>query len=260
MNAGEDDRRWYEEIERRLTQRFRAVYLLVTMAALFGFGVMNTQRMMHDASLLPAQGTVVALGTDSAGEPTFTATFVDAEGNWHRDTQGYGYWYGRGEPQVGAPIAYLYGVKPISGDFYAVPRGDGILKWVFGLAAAGFALLGVLAGMVIMREHDTRRALVRGGERLPLQMPSIRRMRVEVPTGAAGARGGDLWRLEGRVFDAARGEYVECASDWQQPPPPELDLSQVPPLLVDPSHPGKRWLPVGALRTSGYAPGQPKAA
>lgn len=260
MDAGDDDRRWFEEIERRLTQRFRAVYILVTAAALFGFGVMNTQRMMHDASLLPAKGSVVALGTGSSGEPTFTATFVDAEGNWHRDTQSYGYWYQRGEPTVGAPIEYMYGIKPISGDFYAVPRADGFLKWLLGVPTALFALLGILAGVVIMREHDTRRALVRVGQRLPLQMPSIRRMRVEVPTGAAGARGGDLWRLEGRVFDAAIGAYVECASDWQQPPPPDLDLSRVPPLLVDPMHPRRRWLPVGALRTSGYAPGGHKQA
>lgn len=255
MDAGDDPRRWLEEIERRLTLRFRGVYILVTFAALFGFGLMNTQRLMHEPGLLPAEGTVVELGTSSNGEPTFTTTFQDAEGTWHRETETWAYHYARGNPYVGEKIDYLYGIKPASGDFYAVPRGDGWLKWMFGLPAALFALLGIGAGTLIMREHNTRRALVREGERVPLEMPRIGRMTVSVPTGAAGERGGELWRLEGRVFDAQRSEYVEIASDWQQPPPPpELVLSQVPPLLVDPKRPKRRWLPVGALRTAGYAP------
>jgi len=258
MDAGDDARRWLEEIERRLTQRFRAVYLLITMAALFGFGVMYSQRMVHGASLRAAQGSVVALGTSSTGEPTFTTAFVDAEGNWHRETESYGYWYHRGKPYVGAPIEYMYGIK--YGDFYAEPRGDHMLKWLFGVPAGLFALFGILAGVVIMREHDTRRALVRGGQRVPLQMPRIGHRHVTLPGGPAGPASFDLWRLEGRVFDAGAGEYVECASDWQQPPPPELDLSRVPPLLVDPAQPRKRWLPVGALRTSGYAPAGNKQA
>jgi hypothetical protein len=252
MDAGDEDRRWYEEIERRLTERFRGVYICIFAAAVFFVGVLNTQRMMHEPGLLSATGTIVALGTGSGGEPTMTAVFQDAEGNWHRDTQGYGYHYARGEPRVGEPIEYLYGTKARSGDFYAVPRADGFLKWAFGVPAALFTLMAIVFGVLVMREHDTRRALVRNGLRLPLQAPRIGRMQFSVPTGASGSHRVDLWRLEGSVFDAARGEFVDCASDWQQPPPPELDLARVPPLLVDPARPSRRWLPVGALRTAGY--------
>lgn len=254
MGAGDDDRRWYEEIERRLTERFRGVYLAFAAAALFGFGVMNTQPLMHDAALLPATATIVSLGTDSRGEATFTATFMDAGGNWHRDTQPASYHYAPGEPRVGDKVEYLYGEGLATGQSYAVPRADGILKWFFGVPAALFTLFGVVAGVVVLREHDARRALVRAGRRLPLQMPRIGHRRVSLPAGGAGTVTLDTWRLEGRVFDEAAGEYVDCASDWQQPPPPQLDLAQVPPLLVDPLQPRKRWLPVGALRTSGYAP------
>jgi len=150
---------------------------------------------------------------------------------------------------------------PISGDFYAAPRADGWLRWMFGLPAALFALLSVGAGVLVMREHNTRRALVREGERVPLEMPRIGHKTLTVGTGAAGTANVELWRLEGRVFDAERCEYIEIASDWQQPPPPpELDLSRVPPLLVDKSRPSRRWLPVGALRTAGYASARKKAA
>src|SRR5207344_231755 len=67
MAAVADERRWYREIERRLAARFRSVYLLFGFAALMGFGFANMQRMMHDAELLPATATVVALGTGSSG-------------------------------------------------------------------------------------------------------------------------------------------------------------------------------------------------
>jgi len=261
MDAGDDgDRRWFEEIERRLTQRFRGVYIALTFAGVCGFALVNTQRMMHDPALLPATATIVALGTGSGGEATMTSAFVDAEGNWHRDTQPASYHYARGEPRVGEQLEYLYGIKPATGDFYAVPRADGMLKWAFGLAAGLLALAGLGFGVVVLREHDARRRLVRLGERLPLQMPRIGHRSVTLPSGARGTLRVDMWRLEGRVFDAARGEYVECASDWQQPPPPELDPECVPPLLVDPARPSRRWLPVGALRTAGYAPGARRAA
>jgi hypothetical protein len=176
------------------------------------------------------------------------------------ETESYGYWYHRGKPYVGAPIEYMYGTTPTSSDFYAEPRLDHLLKWLLGAPAGLFALWGILAGVLIMREHDARRALVRVGQRLPLQMPRIGHRTVTLPGGPAGPASFDQWRLEGRVYDASAGEYVECASDWQQPPPPELDSSRVPPLLVDPTHPRRRWLPVGALRTSGYAPAGNKQA
>jgi hypothetical protein len=253
MDAVADERRWYREIERRLAARFRGVYLSFGFAALMGFGFANTQRMMHDGALLPVTATVVALGTDSSGEPTMTSSFVDAEGNWHRDTQPASYHYARGEPRVGDSIPYLYGIHSATGMFYSVPRADGILKWFFGVPAAVFTLVGIVLVVLILRERSARRELVRVGLRVPLEMPRIGHRAMTLPGGAAGAVHFELWRLEGRVFDAARGEFVECASDWQQPPPPELGAAPLPPLLVDRRHPGRSWLPVGELDYAGHA-------
>ena len=253
MQGVEDERRWYREIERRLAARFRGVYLLFGFAGLMAFGFANSQRMMHDGSLLPVTATIVALGTDSSGEPTMTSAFVDAEGNWHRDTQPASYHYARGEPRVGDKVAYLYGVHPATGMFYMTPRADGILKWFFGVPALLSALCGAVVTMLILRERNARRALVRGGLRVPLELPRIGHRALSLPAGAAGTVHFELWRLEGRVFDAARGEFVECASDWQQPPPPELGTAPLPPLLVDPKRPARRWLPVGELDYAGHA-------
>ena len=253
MDAGDDDRRWLDEIGRRFATRMHGVYLCLGAAALFGLGLANTQRMLHEPGMLPAQATIVALGTGSSGEPTFTATFADAEGNWHRDTQEYSYHYARGEPRVGEQLDYLYIVKPETDYFQAAPRADGILQWLFGVPVAFFVLLGIVLGVVIMREHNARRALVRSGQRVPVQMPRLGFRSLVLPAKyTSGSTHVELWRLEGRVYDASAGEYVDCASDWQQPPPPELELSRVPPLLVDPARPSRRWLPVGALRTAGY--------
>jgi len=253
MDAVADERRWYREIERRLAARFRGVYLTLGFAALMAFGFANTQSMMHDGSLLPVTATVVALGTDSSGEATMTSAFVDAEGNWHRDVQPASYHYARGEPRIGDSIDYLYGIHPATNSFYAVPRADGILKWFFGVPAALFALVGVVLVMIILRERDRRRALVRAGLRVPLEMPRIGHRAMTIPGGAAGAVHIEMWRLEGRVFDAARGEFIECASDWQQPPPPEIGNAPLPPLLVDPKRPTRRWLPVGELDYAGHS-------
>ena len=249
---GDDERRWLEEIGRRLAQRFRGVYVAIGAAALFGLALANTQRMMHEPWLSPAKATIVSLGIDSSGERAFTAAFADAEGNWHRDTRPYSYYYSRGEPRVGETLPYLYGVSPLTNDFRAMPRADVVLQWLFGIPTALFALLAVGFGVVVMREHDLRRALVRTGQRLPVQMPAIGHRTLVLPGAGGNAVRMDMWRLEGRVYDATAGGYVECHSDWQQPPPPELDPARVPPLLVDPARPSLRWLPVGSLRTAGY--------
>jgi hypothetical protein len=172
MDAGDADRRWYLEIERRLAQRFHGVYATISVAGLCGIALLQS---------------------------------------------------------------------------------DGVLRWLFGVPAALLTGVAIALGVRVLREHDARRALVRSGERVALQAPRIGHRSVVLPTGTAGTRRVQLWRLEGRVFDAARGVYVDCASDWQQPPPPVLDPAQVPPLLVDRTHPSRRWLPVGALRTAGYA-------
>jgi hypothetical protein len=101
---------------------------------------------------------------------------------------------------------------------------------------------------------------VRNGERLALQAPRIGYRTVILPAGAVGALRTEWWRLERRVFDPGRGEFVECASDWQLPPPPQLDAARIPPLLVDVARPSRRWLPVGGLRTAGYAASARQAA
>jgi hypothetical protein len=245
VNAVEAERRWYREIEKRLSVRFRGVYLTVGFAALMAFGFANTQRVLHDGDLLPASATVVALGTGSSGEPTMTSTFQDAEGNWHRDTQPASYHYARGEPRVGDRIDYLYGVK--YGDFYAVPRADGILKWMFGVPAAVFALSSFVLGALILRERAFRRRLVQGGKREALETPRIGHRSLSLPAGASGVHHIKLWRLEGRYWDSALNEYVEAASDWQPLPVPTLNETDVPPVLVDPQDPSRYWLPVGAL-------------
>jgi hypothetical protein len=247
VNAVEAERRWYREIEKRLSTRFRGVYLAVGFAALMAFALANTQRLMHNAALLPVSATIVALGTDSSGEPTMTSTFQDAEGNWHRDTQPASYHYARGEPRVGESIAYLYGVLPSTGLFYAVPRADGILKWMFGVPAAIFALFSVLLGVLILRERAFRRHLVQDGKREALETPRIGHRDLAVPAGASGVHRIQMWRLEGRYWDSARNEYVEAASDWQPLPVPTLNETDVPPVLVDPQDPSRYWLPVGAL-------------
>jgi hypothetical protein len=245
VNAVEAERRWYREIEKRLSTRFRGVYLAVGFAALMAFALANTQRLMHNAALLPVSATIVALGTDSSGEPTMTSTFQDAEGNWHRDTQPASYHYARGEPRVGDQIDYLYGVK--YGDFYAEPRADGTLKWMFGVPAAVFAFASIVLGAVILRERAFRRHLVQDGKRETLETPRLGHRSLALPAGASGVHRIELSRLEGRYSDGARNEIVDCASDWQPLPVPTLNETDVPPVLVDPQDPSRYWLPVGAL-------------
>jgi hypothetical protein len=238
-----DDSGWYAEIEGRRRRRFRGVYLLLAFAALMAVGFANTQRMMHDGDLRPASATIVALGTGSSGEPTMTSRFQDADGAWHTDTQPASYHYARGEPRVGETVDYLYGIKPISG-FYAVPRADAPLRWLFGAVALLFALLGAGAAWLILRERNYRRRLLATARREPLAAARLGERAYSLPAGAAGTQRVALWRLEGRYFDPAAGEYVDCASDWQPAPAPaDFDPARAPPVFVDPLAPSRYWLP-----------------
>jgi hypothetical protein len=244
-----DESGWYAEIDRRGRQRLPGFYLCAGFFVLMLVGYANSTRMMHGPGYTAAEGTIVALGTGSGGEPTMTSEIRDAAGVVHRDTQPTSYHYARGEPRVGESIGYLYRASPYTGEFVAVVRADGLLKWLFGPAAAVMGLFGLGSLAFILRQARQRRALVREGERVKIELPRIGHRSMALPAGAAGTVRIDLWRLEGRVFDPQQGEYVECASDWQQPPAPEpgFDPALVPPLLVDRAKPSRRWLPVGAL-------------
>jgi hypothetical protein len=244
-----DESLWHAEIGRSWRQRLPGFYLCAGFAALMLAGYANSQRLMHGPGFTATRGTIVALGTGSSGEPTMTSEIRDAAGVVHRDTQPASYHYAPGEPRVGEPIGYLYRRSPYTGEFDAVVRADGLLKWLFGPAAAVMGLFGAGSLGFILRRGRQRRALVRDGERVKIELPRIGHRSVVLPAGRAGSVRVDMWRLEGRVFDPEQGEYVECASDWQQPPAPEaeLDPALVPPLLVDRANPSRRWLPVGAL-------------
>jgi hypothetical protein len=238
-----DEQRWYEEIERRRRARFRGVYLLLGFAALMALGFANSTRMMHGAGLQPATATIVALGVGSGGEPTMTSRFQDATGAWHTDVQPASYHYADGEPRVGESIGYLYGTKRHSG-FYAVPRADAPLRWLFGPIALLFALLGAGAAWLILRERNYRHRLVATARREPLANARIGQRAYALPAGAAGTQRVELWRLEGRYFDPGAGEYVDCASDWQgAPAPADFDPAHAPPVFIDPITPSRYWLP-----------------
>lgn len=234
------------EIARRARRRFIGVWICAVAAALFGAGVLFAQRMMHGEGYRLAQGRIVALGTSSSGEPTFTGEFRDADGVLHRDTETYGYHYAPGDPRLGERVGYLYRIKPATGSFDSFPRGDVILHWTFGVPAVAFVLFGALAAALIVRESRYRRWLVANGQREPLAHPAIRERAVALPAGA-GSQVVRNWRLEGKYFLPAAGEYVEAHGDWEPPPVRELQAgAEAPVLLLDPRDPSRYWLPSGA--------------
>jgi hypothetical protein len=247
-NIPNEDLAWLEELRRRRRQRLPGVYLCLGFAALMLLGYCNSLRMAHGAGFTPVTGTIVALGTGSSGEPTMTSEIRLPDGSVHRETEETSYHYARGEPRIGESIDYIYRRSPYgTGDMQLWVRGDWILRWMFGPAAAVMGAFGMILLGVILRQHARRRELIRSGERVPIELPRIGHRRIVLP-GSAGPVQVDTWRLEGRVFDPQACEYVEVASDWLQPPAPEsLDPALVPPLLVDKARPSRRWLPVGAL-------------
>jgi hypothetical protein len=241
-----DEALYRAEISRRCRRRMGGVYICLVAAMLFATGVVFSTAMMHGEGYSAATGTIVALGTGSSGEPTFTGEFTDSAGVVHRDTQNYGYHYARGEPRLGERVDYLYKTMPLGGEFRSFPRGDGFLRWAFGAPAAFFVLLAALFYWIIARERGFRLRLIREGKREHLEAARIRHRSVVVPTGANSHRV-DLWRVEGRYFDPARGEYVDCHGDWESPPAPALPAGAAPLLLVDPTNSSRYWLPSAPL-------------
>jgi 2'-5' RNA ligase len=160
-----DDAHYRAEIARRCRRRMAGVYVCIAAAALFGTGVAFSTRMIHGDGYSAATGTIVALGTGSSGEPTFTGEFTDAAGVVHRDTQEYGYHYARGEPQLGQRVKYLYKASALTGDFHSFPSAAGIVHWVFGIPAVLFVLLGALFAWLIARERGFRLRLLGEGRR-----------------------------------------------------------------------------------------------
>jgi hypothetical protein len=248
-NVTPEEQSWLDELRRRRRQRLWGVYLCAAFVALMLAGYFNSIRLVHGKGFTPVTGTIVALGTGSSGEPTFTAEVRLPDGSVHHDTEETSYHHARGEPRVGEGIDYIYRPSPYdSRDVQVWVRADFILKWMFGPAAAIMGLFGSGALIRILRQHSQRRALVRGGERVLVELPQVGHRSITLPAGAGNIVRVDTWRLEGRVFDPDAGEYVEVASDWQQLPAPEsFDAASVPPLLVDRAKRSRRWLPVGAL-------------
>ena len=222
------------------------VYVCIAAAALFGTGVAFSTRMIHGDGYSAATGTIVALGTGSSGEPTFTGEFTDAAGVVHRDTQEYGYYYARGEPQLGQRVKYLYKASALTGDFHSFPSAAGIVHWVFGIPAVLFVLLGALFAWLIARERGFRLRLLREGRCERLEAPSIRNRRVVIPAGA-NTQVVDTWRLEGRYFDPKQGEYVDCHGDWESPPVATLTADAAPVLFIDPKDSSRYWVPSAPL-------------
>lgn len=238
----DEDAIYRAEVSRRCRKRLAGVYLCIGAAALFGIGVLYSTRMMHGSGFSAASGRIVALGTGSSGEPTFTGEFTDAAGVVHRDTRSYGYHYARGEPRIGERVDYLYKTLEPTGDFRSFPRADAILRWVFGIPTALFVLLAALFTWIIQRERRFRLGLLRDGRRERVEQAGVRHRSVVIPTGSNTQRV-DLWRLEGRYFDPARGEYVDCHGDWESPPAPELPAGEAPLLLIDRNDSSRYWLP-----------------
>lgn len=247
MNAPASDTELYAEIGRDVRRRAGGVVITLVMTSLMAVGFFNSMRMMHGSDFHVAVGTIVEVVKDpQSGETLMTSEFRDAAGTLHRDTQTAGYHYARGEPVVGQPIEYLYKNSEYTGELRGFPRADRILQWVFGLPMALFALMSVLASWYLSRKRALRRRLVGSGRREAGAGYAISRRSVPILTGNSGPV--EMWRLEARYFEPERAEFVECHSDWQHSPLPELGPdSPVSPILLDPTRPGRYWLPVGAL-------------
>ncbi len=247
-----DDAALLAEIDRNLRRRLVGVYIALVGAALLSLGVVFSVPMVHSGNPVAADGTIVAVEKDAAGETWMTSEFTDADGGTHRDRKTQGYHYAPGPPVVGQDIEYFYEHKALTGDMHMYPR-DRFLQWAFGGPMAFLLLVAVLAAWLLVRQRQRRRQLVRTGRREIAQAVTIRHRTLLLP---AGNRWQELamWRLQARYFEPTRSEFVDCHSDWQAAPAPDLDKgTPLPPILVDPDRPGRYWWPVGvqAAATSG---------
>lgn len=114
------------------------------------------------------------------------------------------------------------------------------------LGLAGFVLLFVgIAGAVQWRRIAWRRRLLREGVPVAGQQPDLDVRRIALPKTPEPLV---QWRLRLTRFDAAMPGWRVHASDWHQGEPPALDAIAVPPILVDPRHPARAWIPWVATR------------
>ena len=246
MNPPPDDTTLLAEIDRRFRQRFAGVWLCWGLAALLSTGVIFSVPMMHSGHPTAAMGTIVAVETDAAGETWMTSEFTDADGVTHRDRQTQGYHYAPGDPVVGQRIEYLYERSDLTGDMHMYPRADRLLQIVFGVPLLFLALFGLAVAILVVRQRNLRRRLVRNGLREQAQAPAIRHRQLLLPGPSIA-----MWRLVARRFDPLRSLWVDIHSDWQPAPapPPEHCKGVAPVVFVDPQDPSRYWLPV-----SGVAP------
>jgi hypothetical protein len=240
-----DDAALFAEIGKDLRRRMPGIWLVVVLALLLLVGVAYSAPMMHSGNPKAADGTIVAVERDpQTGELWMTSEFTDDTGTVHRDRETDGYHYAPGDPVVGQSIRYFYERGQATGDLQAYPRADYLLKWVFGAPAALLVLFAAITLWFLLRRRALRRRLVRVGRREPGQMPRIRQRTLVLPAGR-NVQAIEQWRLEARYFEPTRTEFVDCHSEWQPAPAPELAKDAPPPtILVDPERPARYWLPV----------------
>lgn len=236
------------EIKRQVRIRSIGFWLAAIFALIFfGLTFFSFPMMHHQKNTLSVDATIVAVERDPQnGETLMTSEFSDAEGVLHRDTQTSGYHYAWGEPQVGQRVPYVYWRSGITGDIGSFPRADGILKWIFGSAAAVLALLAIGVWFFVSRHRRLRLRLIKSGRR-----ERGVRYAIEAKTTVITMKTTVIihqWRLTARYFEESLAAFKDCHSDWQPGLPPErLDNLTVPMILVDATDPRRYWLPVGEV-------------
>lgn len=133
-------------------------------------------------------------------------------------------WFVRDRPNM----TQLSAAEPLARGIFAVIGGP--------------VLLGGL-GLVLwtLREYRQRRRALREWPRLPIALPRLEFSRDDAVLPAPLRR----CRLHGRVFHGnewrdVRSTYVITRDT------PDLNPAKLPPVLVDPSHPQRYWLPIPA--------------
>lgn len=246
--ASPDERALRAEIDRQARLRSPGFWLALIFALFFFVLACFSFPMMHDRkNAVLVNAVIVAVERDpESGEMKMTSEFHDDEGNLHRDTQASGYHYAWGEPEVGQDIGYVYWNSPRSDYFHSSPRADGILKWMFGSAAAVLGLLALGTGIFLGRHRRLRLRLIASGRKEPGA-----RYAIEAKTTVIALKVTHVihqWRLNARYFEDSLTAFKDCHSDWQPGLPPDrLDNLTVPMILVDVDDPRRYWLPVGEV-------------
>lgn len=237
------------EISRNFRRRMPGVYLAAALATLFFVLAAFSFDMMHEDGAVPVDATIIAVESDAeSGETWMTSEFVDKQGVVRHDRQTAGYHYARGEPKVGERIEYIYRFKLITGDFYATPRVDRILQWIFGIPALLCVAMAGLAIWFLLRQRSFRRRMLVSGRREPGTAYVVIEKTVTLPGAGNRMQQVRMWRLQARYFEATLSGFRDCHSDWWPAPAPEFgDDSPVSPILLDPANPKRYWLPLGPL-------------